>query len=140
MKEWIAIGLMSTGGICFAVGGTGYKWVRRFVMPITMAILCLTSGIAWWKCLCFTLSAIGAFTLGYGESLPYWRKALTFSAYSIVTLWIGFTWWQIIMPLLCLSAFKLSNIKRTSSTFEWKICEFIIGVLFGITLSCIILK
>ena len=35
--EWLMIACMGGGGILFAVGGTGFKWARRFVLPVLLA-------------------------------------------------------------------------------------------------------
>jgi len=37
-NEILMIACMGTGGILFAIGGTGYKWARRYVMPILLTV------------------------------------------------------------------------------------------------------
>lgn len=134
------IAAMSTGGICFAIGGTGFKFVRRFIMPFLLGLLCYFAGIALWRDIAFAATASGILCLGYGEKTPYWEKATIFMGYGLTTLWVGFTWWLILIGPLCLLLFCLSNSKFTSSTFVWKICEFLFGTFIGCAIANLISK
>lgn len=136
--EWLMIACIVTGTAAFAVGGTGYRFVRFAVMPLILGLICYASHIVWWRDLLMAISLGGMLTLGYGEKAPYWRKALVFSGYSVATFWIGFTWWQLISPPLILLVFFLSNWKPTSKIFVWKICECIMGFLIGTICASII--
>lgn len=136
--EWLMIVAMGAGGVLFAAGGTGFKWARRFVLPVVLTVVAGVSGIIWWKCALYWVAQTGTLHLGYGEKLPYWRKALTFVAYVIPTLILGFSWWQLITPILMLGLFKLSNMKWSSNIFVWKVCEFIYGATIGIIVSTVI--
>jgi len=137
MKEWYMIATMGLGGVCFAAGGTGPKWVRRFLLPCIWAGIALLSHCNLWGSLALLLY-IPCFCLPYGSKTPYWGKTLAFISYSLPSLGLGFTFWQIITPLLCLLIFRLSNWKPTSGMFTWKVCEFLIGTLIAITVAVLI--
>ncbi len=140
MNEWLMIAAMATGGICFSIGGTGFRFVRFAIMPLLLGIICYYAGIALWRDICFALTAGVILSLGYGEKIPYWRKTLVFFGYGLSTLWLGFTWWIIIVGPLCLLIFRLSNSKTFGSTFVWKICEFLFGTFIGCTIANLISK
>lgn len=130
MNEWIQILVLAASVVCFAIGGTGHKWVRRYVLPIFLGVIgaMLTS---WWQgsgyaiCLCAVLCA------GYGERTPYWMKFLVFCGYGLVSLWFGFTLWCVLTPFVCISLFALSNWKYTAKYLSWKIVEMAFGFLIG---------
>ena len=138
MTEWLMIACMGIGGVGFAVGGTGFKWVRRYLMPLLLGGIALISGIIWWKCLAMAVSMIVALSLPYGDRTPYWLKFIVFMTYPASTLWLGLSWWQPITALVCFGVFCLSNWKPTENTFVWKICEFIMGSSIGITVASLI--
>lgn len=129
---------MGCGGVLFALGGTGFKWARRFILPVLLTVVAGFGGVIWWRCLIFWAGETGVLHLGYGESLPYWRKAITFMLYVIPTLILGFSWWQLITPLVMLGMFKLSNMRWSSNIVVWKVWEFISGCLLGIIVATII--
>ena len=131
---------MGLGGICFAVGGTGIKYVRRFILPALLALIALLSGFAWQACLGYAVAQSVTLCLPYGSKTPYWLKFLVFMSYALPSLLLGFTYWQIILPLVCFGAFALSNWKVTAETFAWKIVEFVIGTILGTTIASLISK
>ena len=90
--------------------------------------------IDWWRYLIVLFGLIGATHLPYGERTPYPVKALVGCTYSLPFLGIGFHPWMIVTPVLFILLFYLSNKSGFfSSAFVWKIVEFVIGVLIGIT-------
>lgn len=137
-NEWLMILCMGFGGTCFAIGGTGPKWVRRIVLPILFGVISLVGGVVWYRCLIYSITQYGMLTLGYGESLPIWRKVITAIAYILPTLILGFSFWQIIFPISFILMFKLSNTKITANLFVWKIVEFLTGSLLGVTVAHIL--
>lgn len=138
MKEWLMIGVMATGGIGFAIGGTGFRFVRFAIMPLLLGALCYYAGIAWWRDLAFACTAGGILTLGYGDKVPMWRKCLVFAGYGLMTVWLGLTAWQVMILLAVITLYLLSNWKVTASTFVWKICEFLFGTYIGCAIANII--
>lgn len=135
MTEWLMILAMGFGGMMFAAGGTGPKFVRRYIMPLALGAVAFFGGIIWWRALSYSLTQLGTLHMGYGQSLPYWRKMITAIAYVLPTLFIGFSPWQIIAPLGFILMFILSNWKPTANIFVWKIVEFFTGALYGAVIA-----
>ena len=129
---------MGLSGILFAIGGTGWKPARRFILPIILGAIALISGVIWYKAVIMAVGLIIAFCLPYGERTPYWGKFLVGCAFVAPTAILGFSWWQIITPICFIVMFKLSNTKGTSNIFFWKAVEFITGSLIGITVASFI--
>ena len=137
-KEWLIIASMAVGSIGFSVGGTGPKYVRRYIMPFLLGLIVLASGVVLWKCIALWLTLTGVMHLGYGEKYSYFQKFLIGISFILPTLFLGFSYWQMITPLAFVGIFKLSNTKWAGNTFVWKICEFIFGGLIGITIASLI--
>lgn len=136
--EWYMIACMGIGGVCFAVGGTGPKWVRRFLMPVLLGFIAAISGFLWYLAVGYAITQSIVLCLPYGERTPYWLKLLVFISFALPSLFFGFTWFQPITALVCFGCFCLSNWKPTAQTFVWKICEFIMGSMIGITVASLI--
>jgi hypothetical protein len=49
MSEWTMIGTMTMAGALFAIGGTGFKWARRFLLPALLVFIGAFSGVLWGK-------------------------------------------------------------------------------------------
>ena len=133
MGEWIIIGVVSLSGILFAVGGTGFKWTRRFVMPVVLAIGAFLLGIVWWKCLVSFFLTVGAMHLGYGEHHPLWYKALTILSFALCLLPLasglnGLL--TLIVPLVFGTGYWLS---RKYNWWAWKLTELATGGSLGFT-------
>lgn len=139
-KEMLAIVCMGSGVTLFALGGTGFKWARRFLLPAILAGMALLSGFSWQSCLGYGLAQAITLCLPYGERTPYWLKAVVFISYSLPSIFFGFTFWQIFLVAGCFGLFVLSNWDKSASSFPWKICEAGIGFLLGATISALILK
>ncbi len=140
MKEWLMILAMGAGGILGAIGGTGFKWVRRYILPLTLGLVAWKAGFKRWKCLVLALGLTVAFCLPYGERTGWAMKAVVACCYSLPTLVLGLSVWQIITPVVFMLLFWLSNTPATEVMFPWKICEFIIFSLVGITVAHLIAK
>ena len=138
MTEWLMILCMGFGGTLFAIGGTGFKWARRFLLPVLLGGVALISGFPWYLVAGYVLTQIVTLCLPYGERTPYPVKALVFVSYVLPSFFLGFTYWQIITPIVCFGCFCLSNWKPTAQTFVWKICEFIMGSCISITVASLI--
>jgi len=138
--EIISIICMGSGVILFALGGTGFKWARRFLLPAILAGMALLSGFAWWACLGYAVAQAVTLCLPYGERTPYPVKGLVFASYALPSLFFGFTAWQIILGAGCFGFFIMSNWDKTARSFPWKICEAGMGFLLGATISALILQ
>ncbi len=137
-NEFLMIGAMTSGGLLFSLGGTGFKYLRRFVLPALLGGLALWAGIEWWRCAAMASLMIGAFCLPYGERTPYWAKFLVGCSFVLPTLFIGYNIWQIITPVAFIVMFKLSNTRYWGRMFAWKIVEFLTGALVGVTVAQLI--
>jgi len=140
MTEWLAILAMGGGAVLFAIGGTGWKPARRFLLPILLGFIVSISGFLWWQAIIYAFGLCIALHLGYGERTPYWLKALVFFGYSVPSLVLGLTIWQIITPAVLFILFVLSNRRLTAKEVPWKTWEAFAGFLIGLTLSVLILK
>ena len=133
------------GCLLFALGGTeipafktGFKWLRREVLPASWGILAYSSGIEWWRCLIMAVLFDIAFRLPYGDRTPKWLKSVVFIAMPLPSLLLGFNEWQLLSGILCLSMWALSNWKPTERIFEWVVSCLIIGFFIGITVGKLI--
>jgi len=127
---------MSSGGFLFASGGTdipgigGQKWLRRFLLSSVLGIIAFYSSLIWWKALAMAISFVAVLSLPYGDRTPWWGRILVACSYSLPSLWIGTTPWQLVLPAVFLILFWLSRINKVA----WKVVEFICGVLIAITI------
>ena len=138
----IAVTLWSVG--LFAAGGTdlngkGHKWFRRFVMPLGLAGVSLMYA-QWWQSLLYSVTLIAFLHMGYGSKASWWYRVFIFAGYGASCLWLGWTWWSVIIPPVLLVMFILSNIKLTAQTFYWKACEMSMGFLLAISFCDAIMK
>mgnify|MGYP001564787367 FL=1 len=137
MTEIIGMILIIGSGIFFRMGGIGLKplgkgW-RRFVLPLFLGTFAILTGFYWQKVGLAVLGSMVAFSLPYGEKYHYWIKFLVGCAFITPTLLLGYTLWQIIVPILFILLFKLSNWKVAANEFGWAICEILTGICIGIT-------
>lgn len=139
MGEWNFIILAPIGAACFAIGGTGFKWMRRFVLPAIMVLLCLINGIVWWQWLAMGICSIIAYCLPYGDSLGnnWWSgilRSLVIASYFGALCWIGISWFMLIAWGLLTFMFIISKL----GSLTWKVWELTTGFLIGITLASLL--
>lgn len=90
--------------------------------------------VEWYQYLLFCGTMIGCLHLGYGESKPYWYKALVGCSYAIPFFVIGINPFAIAIPFVFILLFWLSNKSGFfANTFVWKCVELIVGFSFGIS-------
>lgn len=145
--EWIWV-VAFVVAVLWAIGGTGFKWVRRYVVPV---IFLITS----WYWLGFSLGVIlFPLSLALLARLPF-----TLIGDSIHEHWLNWLWIPIVLYLIGvpaawidLAAFKyalvtlffsaplavLSNIKLTREIFPWKLVEGVIGIALTYPIARII--
>jgi hypothetical protein len=130
MNEFIQIAVLSISLALFALGGTGFKWMRRYVLPIAFGILGAFLA-SWWQGLGYAVTLCAFLCMGYGEKASWWYRALIFTGYGASSLWFGWSYWLIVTPVVCLGLFWLSNFKPTASSFGWKCVEAAYGFLIA---------
>ena len=132
MKEFLYIGMMTAGVLLFALGGTGFKWARRFVFPGVMAVLLYFHGGVFPLMIlssCLLLAFI--LCMGYGESKTWLYRGLVFASYALPSLLIGWSYWAGILVVGTIGMFALSNFKPTEISFPWKLVEGGYGFLIS---------
>ena len=137
MNEWHMIFAVTFSVAAFAAGGTdlngrGYKFIRRFLMPIGLGSLALLYA-PWWACFGYTLTLCAFLHMGYGSKASWLYRAFIFTGYGASALWFGWTWWLVATPVLLLIAFWLSNFKPSEKTMFWKAWECLAGFLIAVT-------
>ena len=132
--EWILIAMVTLTTLLFAVGGTGFKWARRYVLPMVVLVALWLSGAVWWKFVGVGACLCGAMHLGYGDSTPWWLKTLVICSYFASTLWLGFSWTQIICPAILMGLFVVSQ----KGKLTWKLWELAAGFMIGFTIGGLI--
>ena len=130
--EWSIIWICTIATLLFAVGGTGYKYMRRYILPFAMFCLLPQIGGEWYTLLpaCALLS--GALHLPYGETTDYMIKFIVGITYALPSLIVGYTAWLFIVPCVFIIIFMLSNSDLTKKYFTWKICE----AIYGLSIAC----
>ena len=93
------------GAALWRLGGYQYKWARRFVLPFFIALNLFTDRIKEKKNKKLTLISfpllILAFSLGYGEKHPYWRKFMVGAAWVLPAfLFLGVSYMRIAIPFI----------------------------------------
>jgi hypothetical protein len=132
MSEWLLMAAMGGGGALWAIGGTGYKWARRLVLPLYLAGIALLSHVLWWKATLACLLSILAFSLGYGEGKTYLYRFAVGIGFVVPTMIIHWSLWQAIVPVVWITLFALSNWPPTERQFPWKIVEYGTGCIVSI--------
>ena len=136
MGEWNYIILAPIAALLFAIGGTGYKWARRFVLPAVLLVMCWLNGLSWWQFIGVGVASMIAYCLPYGDSLgdKWWGwvlRSLVVTTYFAALLFAGFSWILIISPCILIAMFAISKM----GLLTWKIWELTAGFLIGITLG-----
>ena len=129
MQELKLILMLLNGGGLWALGGTVWTGWRRYILPVVLFLLLCWSGITWYFALLAMCVLSGVAHLGYGASIPYWRKFLVGCSYSLPSLCLGYSIWVFIVPAVFIGTFALSNWRPTAGAFPWKVCEFIVGTV-----------
>jgi len=143
--ELLMVFLPGCSWILFALGGTeisskikGQKWIRRFLLPVIYGIICLFF-VAWYQAILVTGMAIIGFSLGYGDSKSWLERTAVAGWYSIISLPIGLSFWNVSTGLMFLGLFWLSNNDATKEIFVHKIWEGTMGLMIGIQLAYVLI-
>lgn len=130
MTETYEFWIIVSSAVLWRLGGWKWKGFRRYILPIAMFLFgWQTMGITpalIWACL---LSMV-VYHLGYGEKHEMWERIIVAIAYGVVTLPLGWSIWQLIVPIAWLSLWWLSNSKWRNS-FSWGLCELLFSIILG---------
>ena len=137
-KELLMIMTITSSVLFIMLGGWRWKWLRRFLLPLILGGIVLMAVFSIYKALGLTICLGVSLSLPYGEKTNYIIKTLVFMAIFGSTLWLGFSIWQVISPILAVVLFKISNTKWGQNIIFWKAWEAITGLLLGITISSLI--
>lgn len=131
MTEWAWILVVPMGWLCWAIGGTGAKWVRRYVYPALLSIALAVLGIVWWKW-CWVAGWISLTAhLGYGDRATWAKRWFIGCCYACSLLPLAgaassVTSWLLI-PISAALLVGLVWASRRWNALTWKLCEGILG-------------
>lgn len=119
------------GAALWRIGGSGFKWARRYGLPVLIALNAYIRKHKAARLLLFPL-LLASFSSGYGESHPYVHKLAVSISWIIPRLhFLGFSWLAVIIPPVWIFLFYLSNHKLYARYFKWHWIELVIGALIG---------
>ena len=134
MSEWNYIIIAPVCSILFAIGGTGYKWVRRFMMPLFIAFLGAVGGRHEVLMLGVGVGIGFTMHLGYGNSVNWAIRCLVITSYFIPMLLLGFSWCLVVFPPILIVLFWMSR----KGWVTWKVWELTAGFLIGIAIGSVL--
>ena len=125
-------------GILYSIGGMLWKPARRYGIPLLYTIISTMNGTYNLNVFLATLILCGVLHLPYGQNSNWLMKILYALAISLPALIIKFNFWMIILPIIFLGTFYLSNKPKWQYVFNWRICEALTSAFLGILWSQII--
>ena len=134
MKEYVMIGVLSLGPALYALGGTGLKFCRRFILPVILGTSAFLLDAGLLPSIGVWLLSTLVFHLGYGENTPILMRGLTILAHGLclAPLIHGHNALIMILPPL---AFGIGYwLSRKFNWFTWKIVEAGNGFIIGASL------
>jgi len=121
--------------LLYSLGGMFWKPLRRYGIPLLYTIISTINGTYNLNVFLATLVLCGALHLGYGQNSNWFMKIIYALAISLPSLIIKFNFWMIILPIVFLGTFYLSNKPKWQYIFNWRICEAltsgVLGILWG---------
>jgi hypothetical protein len=113
----------------FSLGGSGWKWARRYVLPFAVYLITKNLWVSGILCV--------AFHLPYGDSVPeaikWVYRFIVMCSYYLPFLLIRFTPWAFISPVIAFGLFYASNQKWGEKWSPHWIFEPSVGFLLGVT-------
>ena len=135
MREFISALAILWAAVFYWLGGQalpyfnrGFKWLRRFVLPLGLAIFLITLGAPWWKSLLSCAGLCAALHIGYGTSL--FRYLLAGCVIALPSAILGLHW-TIILPPIFHTLFGYLSLK--DNRFGWNAVAILMGTAIGIT-------
>ena len=115
------------GGQELPLIGRGYKWIRRFGLPIGLFIGLCILGAVWWKAAiaCTLLSA--ALHIGYQNRVwKYTASAICMAGPSLILGWH----WTLVLPITYHTAYGAISLR--DNKFRWVYVGLLMGIGIGI--------
>ena len=138
MTEGLTLTLLIGTPLLYSLGGMFFKPLRRYGIPLLFMVVSFLAGSFSIKVVLSILLLCGALHLGYGENSNWLKKIIYAVALTAPSLIIRFNFWAVILPVVFLGTFYLSNKPKWQYIFNWRIseasCGFILGCLWSQTL------
>ena len=131
MTETYEFWIIVSCAVLWRLGGWKWKGFRRYGIPISLLFFGLMVGTPRVALSYACLMSCLIYHFGYGEEHKDWERIVIAIGYGAATLPLGFTIWQMIVPIVWLSLWWLSN-SRLRNSFGWGLVE----ILFGTVLGC----
>lgn len=138
MTENLILTIIILTPLLYSLGGMVWKPLRRYGIPLLFLGASLVTGSISLKVIGAILLTCGALHLGYGSNSNWFMKIIYALAISLPALLIKFNFWMIILPIVFLGTFYLSNKPKWQYVFNWRICEALNGIVLGILYSQIL--
>ena len=134
MTETLLFLIVTSHVALWRVGGMGWKWARRILLPVLTAVFLFLLGIPWHLSLLTAVAESVTLHLGYGEGSPLWKRALISSSFGFPALVLyPYAWWA---PLITLSHFGLWYAASRRWNFVWwGLCEMMAGFSQGTVIA-----
>ena len=116
---WQTILLACEIGILYTIGGNGYKWVRRYGIPIILGVATANLWVA--------LIAFSALIQPYGDDEKWWVNLATAIFHGCISLPIALTIWNPITVLVVMAVMY-----PLSKRVPWFALEILMGVTVGV--------
>ena len=136
LTEPLIIGILGSGGILWAIGGTGFKWARRFLLPVLYATVVFASGGSLLTCIWIGAATVAVNVLPYGDRTPPLIRWLVILLHNAPCLAINLMAWPVVLVASALSI-GLFQATRKFNFITHKIWEFGAGFLQA---SCIVVS
>lgn len=128
MTETTIIALLAAGGVLWAVGGSGLKFLRRFLWPVLCAGLLAFSGVSLLTSLGVCLGLIVVSSAPYGDSTPWPLRIAVFAALPAPALAINMNAWPWVLACGLLVS-GLAFATRKWNAVSQKLFEFGAGAI-----------
>ena|SRR3990167_4523217 len=138
MTESLTLILLIVTPLLYSLGGMFFKPIRRYGIPLLFIVASLLSGSFSIKVVLSILLLCGALHLGYGEKSSWLKKVIYAVAITAPSLIIRFNFWAVILPVVFLGTFYLSNKPKWQYIFNWRISEFLTSGVLGVLYSQIL--
>lgn len=121
--------------LLYSLGGMFWKPLRRFGIPLLYLGVALVAQTININVSLMCLALCAALHLGYGDHSNWFMRIVYAIAITAPSLIVGFNFWAIILPIVFLGTYYLSNQPKWANVFNWRICEFLTGAFMGILYS-----